>query len=90
MKQLNPEVKVFFDGGVRRGHDAFKALAYGADMVFIARPSIWGLHMRGSEGVKEVIEMLNKELETTMILTKCKSLEDIKADFVQALAASQG
>lgn len=31
------------DGGVRRGSDVFKAIALGAQMVFLGRIAIWGL-----------------------------------------------
>ena len=36
-------MEVYVDGGVRRGSDAFKALALGANAVFVGRPVIWGL-----------------------------------------------
>ena len=34
---------IAIDGGVRRGSDIFKALALGAQYVFIGRIAIWGL-----------------------------------------------
>ena len=36
-------VEVFVDGGVRTGTDVLKALALGANAVFIGRPVLWGL-----------------------------------------------
>ena len=36
-------IKLFIDGGIRRGRDVYKALALGADMVFVGRPIIFGL-----------------------------------------------
>ena len=36
-------VEVYLDGGVRTGTDVLKALALGAQAVFIGRPVIWGL-----------------------------------------------
>lgn len=36
-------IPIFVDGGFRRGSDVFKALAIGADCVFIGRPILWGL-----------------------------------------------
>jgi (S)-2-hydroxy-acid oxidase len=37
------KIPIAFDGGVRRGSDIFKALALGADFVFLGRVPIWGL-----------------------------------------------
>ena len=34
---------VYLDGGVRTGTDILKAVALGADAVFIGRPAIYGL-----------------------------------------------
>lgn len=36
-------LKVGLDGGIRRGSDIFKALALGADCVFMGRVPLWGL-----------------------------------------------
>lgn len=42
------KVEIYFDGGVRRGTDVFKALAMGAKAVFVGRPVLWGLAYRVS------------------------------------------
>src|SRR5262249_36886009 len=59
-------IPVLMDGGVRRGTDAFKALAYGARAVGIGRPYTWGLASFGQEGVERVLDILNAELTMTM------------------------
>src|SRR5690606_22476649 len=38
---------VFMDGGVRRGTDVLKALALGVRMVFVGRPTLFGLAVAG-------------------------------------------
>lgn len=59
-------IPVMLDGGVRRGSDVFKALALGADFVFIGRPILWGLTVEG--GVNVVVNILERELSRTMAL----------------------
>jgi isopentenyl diphosphate isomerase/L-lactate dehydrogenase-like FMN-dependent dehydrogenase len=59
-------IPVLVDGGVRRGADAFKALAAGARAVGIGRPYAWGLTAFGQEGVERVIDILTAELTLTM------------------------
>lgn len=78
------KVPVFFDGGVRRGTDIFKALALGAKAVLIGRPVVYGLAAKGERGAKEVIQMLKNELELTMALSGCCSVNDITRSHVKA------
>ncbi|XP_034695834.1 peroxisomal (S)-2-hydroxy-acid oxidase GLO4-like [Vitis riparia] len=77
------KVPVLFDGGIRRGTDIFKALALGAQAVFIGRPVIYGLAAKGEHGVRRVIEMLKDELEITMALSGCSSVKDISRRHVR-------
>lgn len=40
------KIRLAMDGGIRRGSDIFKAIALGADFVFVGRIAIWGLAVR--------------------------------------------
>jgi 4-hydroxymandelate oxidase len=44
-------VEVYVDGGIRRGTDVLKAIAYGARAVLVGRPILWGLAVGGETGV---------------------------------------
>ena len=70
-------VPVMIDGGVRRGADAFKALALGAKAVGIGRPYLWGLSAFGQPGVERVLELLRTELSLIMRQCGVKSIEEI-------------
>ena len=50
-----PKKHVLFDGGIRFGSDILKALALGADTVWIGRPVLWGLAMEGQKGVENIL-----------------------------------
>lgn len=69
-----------FDGGVRKGTDVLKALAIGADVVFIGRAVLWGLSAGGQVGVEKVIEILNRELKEAMIATGCMNIQQAKGN----------
>ncbi len=75
-------VPLLLDGGIRRGADAFKALALGAKAVLVGRPYVWGLAAAGATGVSHVLHMLRAELEVTMALTGCRDLSAITPDLV--------
>jgi 4-hydroxymandelate oxidase len=71
------KITVIVDGGIRRGTDAFKALALGAAAVGIGRPYIWGLGAFGQPGVEAVLEILRRELQTIMRQTGSTSIAGI-------------
>jgi len=77
VRAVGGRIPVLVDGGVRRGTDAFKALALGANAVCIGRPYIWGLASFGEQGVDRVLEMLNTELRLAMAGCGTRSLEEI-------------
>jgi 4-hydroxymandelate oxidase len=74
--------EVYVDGGIRRGTDILKALALGARAVLIGRPMLWGLSVRGAEGVHDVLTHLHAELVRAMALSGVASLAEIGADLV--------
>lgn len=70
-------IPVHLDGGIRRGSDIFKALALGADYVWVGRVALWGLAYKGEEGVSIALNILHDEFRTVMALTGCTKVEDI-------------
>src|SRR3984885_9431785 len=75
-------IPVMVDGGIRRGTDAYKALALGAKAVGIGRPYIWGLSAFGQPGVEKVIDILRGEFELTMRQCGARSLSEISRNTV--------
>jgi isopentenyl diphosphate isomerase/L-lactate dehydrogenase-like FMN-dependent dehydrogenase len=71
---MKSDIPVFFDGGVRKGTDVLKALAIGADVVFIGRAVLWGLATNGQPGVERVVDILNRELKEAMLATGCMNV----------------
>src|SRR6202167_3135139 len=74
---VSGRIPVMVDGGIRRGTDAYKALALGARAVGIGRPYIWGLSAFGQPGVEKVIDILRGEFELTMKQCGARSLAEI-------------
>jgi 4-hydroxymandelate oxidase len=64
-------IPVLVDGGIRRGTDVLKALAFGASAVLIGRPYVYGLAVAGADGVARVVRILRGELELAMALAGC-------------------
>jgi lactate 2-monooxygenase len=68
---------VLFDSGIRGAADAVKAIALGARAVLLGRPYIWGLAIGGEAGVRQVLRAFLAELDLTLALSGCASLEDV-------------
>ena len=68
MDVVRDRVPVFIDSGFRRGADVAKALAWGAQGVFLGRPVAYGLAQGGEQGVASVLDIVAQELLRTMIL----------------------
>ncbi len=65
---VGDQVEVHFDSGIRSGQDVLKALALGAKGTYIGRAFTYGLGAMGEAGVTKALEVIHKELDTTMAL----------------------
>ncbi|MFK7792245.1 MAG: L-lactate dehydrogenase [Devosiaceae bacterium] len=62
------DIEIHMDGGIRSGQDVLKAVALGAQGTYIGRAFLYGLGAMGQKGVSTVLEIIHKELDTTMAL----------------------
>ncbi len=69
------QAEVYIDSGIRRGTDVVKALARGARACMIGRPFVYGLAAGGQAGVEKVIDLLTREIDTTLALLGCPSID---------------
>ena len=60
-------VEVLLDGGVRRGADVVKAVAFGARAVMIGRATLWGLAANGQAGVENVLDVLRNGIDSALL-----------------------
>lgn len=74
---VDGRLPVLLDGGIRRGTDVLKALAWGARAVCIGRPYCWGLGAFGQAGVERCLQILQRELILDLQLCGCPSLQRI-------------
>lgn len=62
------QTEVFLDSGIRSGQDVLKAMALGAQGTMIGRAFVYGLGAMGQQGVTTALNVIQKELDTTMAL----------------------
>ncbi|KAK9469258.1 FMN-dependent dehydrogenase [Lipomyces arxii] len=88
VEAVKGRIPVHLDGGIRRGSDIFRAIALGADFVWIGRPVLWGLAYDGQKGVERAEEILEDEFKLTMALSGCVSVSDISKSYLTRRSTS--
>jgi lactate 2-monooxygenase len=83
VERVNGRVPLLLDGGIRRGPDAFKALALGATAVLLGRPYAWGLAVAGEAGVREVLLNFLSDLDLTCALSGCAATAEVTRELVR-------
>lgn len=74
-------MRVMLDGGVRRGTDVLKALAAGADFIFIGRPFLFAAVLGGG-GVRHAIQLIGQEIDRDMAMLGANTVGEIDSSFL--------
>jgi L-lactate dehydrogenase (cytochrome) len=73
---------VMMDSGVRRGTDVLKALALGAQFVFLGRPFLYAAAVAGEPGVLHAIKLLRDEIDRDMALLGITTLAQMRRELL--------
>jgi isopentenyl diphosphate isomerase/L-lactate dehydrogenase-like FMN-dependent dehydrogenase len=77
VESVKGKMKVFVDGGFRRGSDVIKALCLGADAVLLGRATLYGTAAGGQAGAEAVIELYRREIDRVLGLIGCHDVADL-------------
>jgi len=87
VEAVRGKIPVHVDGGIRHGTDVFKAMALGADFVWVGRPALWGLAYKGQEGVELMLKLFTDEIRLCMSLAGVVRVEDISKEYLVKVSA---
>lgn len=90
IKAVAGDMAVMLDGGIRRGTDVLKALALGADFVFVGRPFLQAAAVGGEEAVRHAIRLLSEEIDRDMALLGVRSLGELAPGLLHRTEAGCG
>lgn len=79
---VGDRMELIMDSGIRTGMDIFKARALGASGVLLGRAMVYALGAMGEEGITMLLDILQKELGTTMALAAITDIEEIQRSSV--------
>jgi L-lactate dehydrogenase (cytochrome) len=80
MDAVGDKIEVHLDSGIRSGQDVLKALSLGAKGTYIGRAWTYGLGAMGEAGVTRALEVIHKELDTTMGLCGRRDVRNLDRD----------
>jgi len=80
---------VMMDSGVRRGTDVLKALALGAQFVFIGRPFLCAAAVAGETGVLHAMRLLRDEIDRDMALLGINALAEMRRELLTTARAAE-
>ena len=76
------DMSIMMDSGVRRGTDVLKALALGADFVFVGRPFLYASSVAGEAGLRHAVKLLREEIDRNMAMLGISSLDQMTKDLL--------
>ena len=76
-------IAIMLDSGVRRGTDIVKALALGADMVFVGRATLYGATVAKQAGAEHALALLKSEVDRVLAMLGCRSIGDLGPQHLQ-------
>ena len=82
VRAVGDRTEIWLDGGIRSGQDILKAVAMGAKGTLIGRAYIYGLGAMGRKGVTAALDVIHKELDTTMALCGKRDIQDVDRDIL--------
>ncbi len=76
------DMAIMMDSGIRRGTDVLKALAMGADFVFVGRPFLYAAAIAGEAGVRHGAKLLREEISRNMAMLGVSSVAEMNRDLL--------
>lgn len=80
MRSAVGDLPLMVDSGFRRGTDVLKAIALGADFVFVGRPFNYAAALASHAGVVHAVDILSREIDSAMGLLGINTLDELGPD----------
>lgn len=79
-RAVGPDYPLYLDSGIQSGQAALKAIALGANGVFVGRAFTYGLGAMGQKGVETALAILAREMDITMALCGVSDIRNFGPD----------
>ena len=79
---VGADYPLLFDSGVRNGEAVIKALALGADFVFVGRPLLYAMGADGYAGLRQMIELFRSQIDISLAQLGCPDIDNLDAGYI--------
>ncbi|MEC7764535.1 MAG: alpha-hydroxy acid oxidase [Pseudomonadota bacterium] len=83
LQAVGDQIEVHLDSGIRSGQDVLKVRAMGAKGTYIGRAFVYGLGAMGEAGVTRALEVIHKELDTSMAFCGHRDINQVDRDILR-------
>jgi L-lactate dehydrogenase (cytochrome) len=83
LQAVGDRIEVHLDSGIRSGQDVLKSMAMGAKGTYIGRAFVYGLGAMGEAGVTRALEVIHKELNTSMAFCGHRDINQVDRDILR-------
>jgi L-lactate dehydrogenase (cytochrome) len=83
LQAVGDRIEVHLDSGIRSGQDVLKSMAMGAKGTYIGRAFVYGLGAMGEAGVTRALELIHKELDTSMAFCGHRDINQVDRDILR-------
>jgi L-lactate dehydrogenase (cytochrome) len=80
---VGPEYPLLYDSGIEGGLDILRAIALGADFVFLGKAFHYALGALGAAGAEHLVQMLTADLRANLSQLAAARLSDVRGCLVQ-------
>lgn len=79
VRRRHDALPIMLDGGIRRGTDVLKAIALGADAVFLGRPFAYAAATGARQGIDRLIALLAGEIDRDLAMLGKENIAEINS-----------
>ena len=79
---VGPDYPLIFDSGLRNGEAVIKALALGADFVFLGRPFLYAMGADGYRGLSDMVALIREQIHIGLAQLGCPDINQLDASYI--------
>lgn len=77
-KGMGNKIDLYYGDGIESGLDAIKAIALGANKIYLGKPVLWKLNEGGATALESYLNELIEDTKEKMVLAGCRTINQLR------------